>query len=259
MPKVSYKKSLAKEYLVLYKSCEIDAGRFDEVDTIVAKLLSNRSRYESVADALNIPWYLVAAIHNMESGQKFSRHLHNGDSLKARTTHVPVDRPAKGNPPFSWEESAMDALKLRKLHKVDTWSLERVLYELEGYNGWGYRLYHPHVLSPYLWSASNNYVSGKYTADGRWSDTAKSKQSGAAVIIRRLEEMGEISLEESIDEAYFFYSESYEPRSKKLQEFLNGFEGITLRVDGWPGEKTSDAVATLFGFRLSRDIRDDEE
>jgi lysozyme family protein len=255
MAKVNFTSALAEEYRALYRSCMIESDRFNEVDDIIGKILANRSRYEHVADEMTIPWYLAAAIHNMESGLNFSRHLHNGDALDARTMHVPAGRPVRGTPPFTWEESAIDALKLRKLDKIDEWSTERMLYEIEGYNGWGYRLYHAHVLSPYLWSFSNHYVSGKYTADGRWSDTAKSKQCGAAVIIRRLEDRQETELINVPEEPLFFYSSTYEPRAKKLQEFLNRFDGITLRVDGWPGEKTSDAVNTLFGFYLKKDPR----
>jgi len=150
LAKVRFTKALTEEFIGLYKSCEIDIERFDAVDKAMTKILKNRVRYESVADVLGIPWYLVAAIHNMESGLKFTRHLHNGDSLKRRTVHVPANRPVKGMPPFTWEESATDALKSRGLHKVKVWSLARVLYEMEGYNGWGYRLYHSHVLTPYL-------------------------------------------------------------------------------------------------------------
>lgn len=255
MAKVNFTHALAGDYRTLYKSCIIESDHFSEVDDAVSKILANRSRYENVADELTIPWYMVAAIHNMESGRNFSRHLHNGDTLNERTKHVPAGRPSRGTPPFTWEESAVDALKLRRLHKVDNWPLERVLYELEGYNGWGYRLYHSHVLSPYLWSFSNHYDSGKYTADGRWSDTAKSRQCGAAVIIRRLEEMHEIEQEDVPEDSLFFYSSTYEPRAEKLQEFLNEFDGIALRVDGWPGKKTSDAVKALFGFYLNKDPR----
>jgi lysozyme family protein len=64
----------------------------------------------------------------------------------------------------------------------EDWSLQGMLYKLKGYNGWGYRLYNPHALSPYPWGGSNSYTSGKYIADERWSDTAISKQIGAAVI-----------------------------------------------------------------------------
>lgn len=191
----------------------------------------------------------------MESGLDFTCHLHNGDPLSARTVHVPAGRPKSGKPPFTWEESAEDALRMRRIERVESWSLERVLYELERYNGWGYRLYHPYVLSPYLWSFSNHYTSGKYTADGRWSDTAKSRQCGAAVILRRLEERGEISFSEPPETPLFYYSTGLVEGSEKLQEFLNGIEGITLRVDGRPGRKTSNAVKKAFGFYLAEDPR----
>lgn len=256
MAKVNYTNGLAEEYIHLYKSCESRENHFDEIDKLVDTLISNRKRYENVGDTLGIPWYFIAAIHNMESSQNFSRHLHNGDSLNARTKHVPAGRPKKGNPPFTWEESATDALKLRKLDKIKKWSLSRLLYELEGYNGWGYRLYHSHVLSPYLWSYSNHYVSGKYIADGTWSDTAKSRQCGAVILLKRLEERGEITLS-TIQESIFFYSTQKEAEADKLQQFLNQFDGIALRVDGWPGKSTSSAFKELFGFYLKNDPRND--
>ena len=60
------------------------------------------------------------------------------------------------------------------------------LFQLEGYNGFGYRDHHPTVPSPYLWSFSNHYTRGKYVADGRFSPTAVSQQCGAAVLLKRL-------------------------------------------------------------------------
>ncbi len=256
MAKVKYTATLEEEYSRLYKTCETEAAHYNEVDRLVDRMISHRSRYENVAETLGIPWYFIAAIHNMESSQDFSKHLHNGDPLSARTKHVPAGRPKKGNPPFTWEESAVDALKLRKLHKVKEWSLTRLLYELEGYNGWGYRLYHSHVLSPYLWSFSNHYGSGKYIADGTWSDTAKSRQCGTVILIKRLEERGVITLS-TIQESIFFYSTQVEAEADKLQQFLNQFDGIALRVDGWPGKSTSSAFKELFGFYLKNDPRND--
>jgi len=256
MAKVNYTNGLVEEYTQLYKSCESRGNHFDEIDRLVDSIIRNRKRYEKVGDPLGIPWYFIAAIHNMESSQNFSRHLHNGDPLTARTRQVPANRPKKGNPPFTWEESAADALKLRKLDKIQEWSLSRLLYELEGYNGWGYRLYHSHVLSPYLWSYSNHYISGKYIADGRWSDTAKSRQCGALVIIKRLEERSEITLL-TVNKLLFIYSNKVEDQADKLQQFLNQFNGIALRVDGWPGKSTSSAVKEMFGFYLKGDPRND--
>ena len=48
----------------------------------------------------------------------FNRHLHNGDPLSSRTTHIPQNRPVKGKPPFTWEESTIDVLKHKRLDRV---------------------------------------------------------------------------------------------------------------------------------------------
>ncbi|BDY13876.1 hypothetical protein [Hydrogenimonas cancrithermarum] len=257
MAKVKYSAGLAEEYENLYRECVATRSRFDEIDRLVDNILNHKNRYVNVATEVGAPWYFIAAIHTMESSQDFTKHLHNGDPLTDRTKHVPAGRPKQGTPPFTWEESAVDAMKMRGVDKVPQWPLPRLLYELEGYNGWGYRLYHPHVLSPYLWSWSNHYTSGKYIADGRWSDTAKSRQCGSAVLLHRMEERGEIELAE-ITEPLFIYSDHPIPEAEKLQRFLNKFPGIALRVDGWPGKRTSDAVKRLFGFYLKNDPRRDD-
>jgi lysozyme family protein len=175
---------LKQEYRKLFDTCTIKPDKTPLLKGIINKINSNKSRYEAVGNKLNIPWYFIAVIHNMECSLNFKGHLHNGDPLTARTTHVPAGRPLTGNPPFTWEQSAGDALQLMKLHLWKDWGIEGMLYKLEAYNGWGYRRKHPNVLSPYLWSFSNHYEKGKYVADGRWSETAISNQCGAAVILK---------------------------------------------------------------------------
>ena len=267
MAKVNLTKALSDEYLDLFNTCVIDPGTAAQVEGIVDKLLSHQQRYETVANEVNIPWYFIAVIHNMESSQSFTRHLHNGDPLTARTKHVPENRPKEGEPPFTWEESAEDALRYEKLHLWSQWHIAGLLYKIEGYNGWGYRLYHAHVKSPYLWGYSNHYASGKYVADGTWSDTAVSKQCGAAVILRRLCERGVIQIPEADiprpiatainnEKPILVYSaRSQKPYAKELQEFLNQFPGVYLKPDGWPGKKTSDAFKKVTGYYLSGDPR----
>jgi lysozyme family protein len=176
---------LKKQYRDLYNSCIINPSKTVIVNGLTNRMLTNKTRYESVAAQLNIPWRFIGVIHNMESSMNFSRHLHNGDPLSSRTVHVPAGRPSEGSPPFTWEESAADALILRKIDQWKDWTLEGMIYQLENYNGWGYRLHHPEVLSPYLWSFSNHYTKGKYIADGTWSDTAISNQCGAAVLLKK--------------------------------------------------------------------------
>lgn len=257
MSAIRFSDALASEYQRLYDQCEIRPNRFKMVDKVVDGILADQERYESVGKALSIPWFLIAAIHNLESSRRFTRHLHNGDPLSDRTRQVPAGRPHAGNPPFTWEESAEDALKLHGLHRIEDWTLPRLLYEMERYNGWGYRSHHPHVLSPYLWSYSNHYSRGKYVADGRWSDTAISNQSGGVVVIRRLEERHQINTTETglRRTPDLRFSTKIQPRADDLQRFLNTFPGILLRVDGIAATKTSDAVEKIFGFYLDNDPR----
>jgi lysozyme family protein len=118
----------------------------------------------------------------MECGFDFSAHLHNGDPLTARTIQVPKGRPAAGTPPFTWRESAVDALTMKKLDRVQDWSAPSMLHLLERYNGLGYRK--RGLPSPYLWSFSNHYEKGKFVKDGVYDPNAVSKQCGAAVMLR---------------------------------------------------------------------------
>lgn len=247
---------LRGEYERLFESCEILPQRHAEVERSVDRLLTHRERYASVTERRGVPWHFVALVHSMESGSSFSSHLHNGDPLTARTVQVPAGRPKRGSPPFTWEESAADAMALKRLDGDTDWSLAGTLYQLERYNGWGYRLYHPHVLSPYLWSFSTHYSSGRYVADGRWSDTAVSRQCGAAVVLRRLVERGEVDL--SDQPAATLYAEvagkSKKRRSpmvsrhrmrrsgdeetekaQRLQRWLTSFPGIYRSPTGSPG------------------------
>lgn len=187
--------TLKDEYVDLWDRCSI-TDRFASASTATArKIHANKGRYKEIESRTGVPWYWVGITHAMESGCRFSTHLHNGDPLSARTRLVPAGRPRAGKPPFTWEESAVDALVIKGLHQITEWSLPRMLYEWERYNGWGYRKYHPGTLSPYLWSGTPHYRSGKYVADGKWSSSAVSGQTGAAALLSRLAEIdGEIAI-----------------------------------------------------------------
>jgi lysozyme family protein len=177
---------LRGEYQLLYESCAIRPERQASADAIARKIRANQPRYEAVGGPLGIPWYAVGLIHAMEASLNFGAHLHNGDPLTARTVHVPAGRPTTGKPPFTWEQSATDALVEQGFGAWKDWSVPGILFKLEGYNGFGYRQYHPDVLSPYLWSFSNHYTRGKYVGDGTFSATAISAQCGAAVLLKLL-------------------------------------------------------------------------
>jgi lysozyme family protein len=176
--------AVSKEYVDLWSSCVIRPVRVAEVDRIVNRIVAHKERYKKAGRPHGVPWHVVAVIHMLESGGNFATHLHNGDPLTARTVHVPRGRPKAGNPPFTWEESAADALAFDGLGTRKDWSLPGTLFALERFNGFGYRSRKIH--SPYLWSFSNQYRKGKFVGDNLFSPTAVSQQCGAAVLLKRM-------------------------------------------------------------------------
>lgn len=276
-PRISLTQKLRDEYQSLFDTCVIRPAKAQEVETLISRIAANRNRYSAVADPLGIPWFFVGVVHSLEASLSFTTHLHNGDPLTARTRQVPAGRPRTGQPPFTWEDSATDALKLKNLHTATDWSLPATLFRLEAYNGFGYRLRHPEVLSPYLWSFSGHYTRGKFVADGSFSATAVSKQCGAAVLLRRMAETGAIlfnregvplptAVEEpdaadplAAFEPFVRFSETEKsPLAEELQKALNRFPGIFVKVDGVPGPKTSEAFKKVSGHFLAGDPRAEE-
>lgn len=260
--------ALRTEYRELFDTCAVRPQKTADVDRLLDRIVQQRANYDEVERRIEVPWFVVGAIHCMESTLNFNRHLHNGDPLTARTVQEPPGRPREGNPPFTWLESALDALRLHKLHQWSDWTVPGMLFQLESYNGWGYRRHHPEVLTPYLWSFSNHYESGKYVKDGVFSPTAKSSQAGAAVLIRRLAERGVIAF--GADERPRVAPATtaaplvrYAPNPPEpieeaavLQEFLNRLPGLFVRVDGVPGPRTSEALYRATGSYLPGDPRE---
>ena len=175
---------LRAEYQDCFDRCEMRPASAGNVAYYLKRLRQGQPNYQLVEQQIKVPWTFVGIIHGMECGFNFAGHLHNGDTLKSRTVQVPKGRPVAGNPPFTWLESALDAMRLKKLDLVTDWSLPHMLYLLEAYNGFGYR--RRGLPSPYLWSFSNIYEKGKFVADGKFDPEAVSKQCGAALLLKRL-------------------------------------------------------------------------
>lgn len=186
-----------KEYDELFATSRVKPERIKQIDALIDKISSSKERYEHVADNVNrnMPWWFVAIIHCMECSLNFHCHLHNGDPLTARTSHVPAGRPLIGNPPYTWEESAIDALMLKQFNLEKNWIMANILYSLERYNGMGYRKHK--INTPYLWSFTNHYAKGKFTADGYYDENAVSLQAGAVAIIKQIAEKNLITIKSS--------------------------------------------------------------
>jgi lysozyme family protein len=259
---IAYTSGLRAEYQRLFDTCVINSDKYPFVNEAVKNILASKSRYEAVASKTNVPWYFIAVVHTMECNGNFNEHLHNGDPLTARTVKVPAGRPQAGNPPFTWEFSAEDALRYQGLDKWTDWSLPGVLYKLEGYNGFGYRRQNPPINTPYLWSFSNQYSSGKYVADGSFSSTTVSKQCGIAVMLRRLAELQAVSFGQSDRTSYIkelgetvkYLPAQYDSKAEELQKQLN-LNGAHLMADGKAGQFTSDAYFVVAGHYLQGDPR----
>jgi len=171
-------------YHNLYDSMIVDSSREADIQAAVDKIRANMARYISVQSDTGVSWLFIAVVHYRESSLNFLRHLHNGDSLTARTKQVPKGRPTTGKPPFTWEESARDWILYKGYNKISDWSIPEMLRVLERNNGMGYN--RKNLLSPYLWAASNHYQKGKYVADGKFDPEFKDRQLGTAVLLKFL-------------------------------------------------------------------------
>jgi lysozyme family protein len=126
-----------------------------------------------------VPWFFIAVVHERESSQSWKASLAQGDPWNEVSRHVPAGR----GPFISWEEAAVDALVNCPpfAARNKDWSVGGLLTMLEQYNGLGYA--ERGVPSPYLWSGTNQYSSGKYIRDGVYSETAIDVQLGCAGLI----------------------------------------------------------------------------
>ena len=241
---------LAGEYLRLWNTMELDLGAFAAVDAAARKVLVGMPRYSVVAGLIGpkVPWEMIGITHLMEADCDFRCHPHNGDSLARRTWQVPAGRPPNPSKfPIPWEESAVDCYgTLKRLGDVQAWPIERMLYTAELFNGWGYRLFHPADLTPYLWAKTNhNDGRGKYVADGRFDENAPSEgQCGFAPVLRRIWEIqGRVSAAPSPAPA----PATKDPRERArvamaLQSLLNGLGFGPLVVDGDIGQESRKAI-----------------
>ena len=183
--------ALADEYAAWFAAAKIRPEFRESTDWHLTMMLQSRGRYERLGKRLGIPWAFIAATHGLEASFNFRAHFHNGDfPLSRRTRQVPAGRPPNWLPPSDWESSAADALRLLGFTGQSDWSLPRTLYRLEAYNGFGYR--RAGRASPYLWSFSSLYSRGKFVADGKFDPKARSKQCGAAVMLKLLDLAGEL-------------------------------------------------------------------
>ncbi|MEH2513961.1 lysozyme family protein [Nitrobacteraceae bacterium AZCC 1564] len=155
--------------------------RASEFGPVAARLAAPaaKARYQAIEAKTGVPWFFIAVVHQRESSQDWSRSLAQGDPWNKKSTHVP-----KGRGPFaSFEDAAVDALTNCAPYAARNtdWSIGGLLTLLEQYNGLGY--FNRGLPSPYVWSGTDQYIKGKYVADGKFDPNVVDKQLGCAGLI----------------------------------------------------------------------------
>lgn len=153
--------------------------------SVAKSLCAAKSRYLTIQKYTWVPWFVVAVIHEREADQKWDANLSQGDPWNRVSIHVP-----KGRGPFmSWEAAAIDALTNCSPYaaKNHDWSVGGTLTLLEEYNGLGYAS--RGIPSPYIWSGTNQYTSGKYIRDGVFSSGTVDVQLGCAGLLLAMQAM----------------------------------------------------------------------
>jgi lysozyme family protein len=184
--------ALKPGYAELIRTMVIHPSKKAVIDTVARRILSFKDKYVRIsaltATAANghkgIPWQFIALAHLMEANGNWNSHLANGDPLRARTVHVPAGRIPDKEPPYTFTEAALDALRFAGLDTIPDFPLTRMAWVSERYNGMGYRKHG--VNSPYLWAGTNHYTKGRYVLDGVYDPNSVSQQLGTMAVLQRV-------------------------------------------------------------------------
>lgn len=174
-----------------WAACRVSAEKGPTFQAVANRLTAPaaKARYQAVEKRTGVPWWFIAVAHEREASQNWNTQLGQGDPLNKKSIHVP-----KGRGPFaSWEDGAVDALVncAPYASKNKDWSPGGALAMLEKYNGLGYA--NKGIPSPYVWAGTNQYVSGKYVADGKFDPNAVDKQLGCAGLLKFMSVFNTIS------------------------------------------------------------------
>ena len=160
--------------------------RPEAVDAAAKLIVANWPAYKAVEAKTGVPAYFIGILHMRECNNNMKGCLHNGQIIigtKRKTTIVP-----KGRGPFAtFEDSALDALRMQGFLKVKDWSPAVCCYEGEAFNGFGYRS--RGVPSPYVLGATQFYARGKYVRDGVYSARVVDPQLGIMPVMKRVLEL----------------------------------------------------------------------
>lgn len=165
----------------------LDPVRTLAFDSVARRLCAPAAKavYVRISIATGVPWWVVAVIHEREASQRWDRQLGQGDPLAQVSVNDPAGRGAFGGPD-AFYNAALDALihcAPYAAHWTD-WTAGGTCTIWEEYNGTGYAA--RGVPSAYVWSGTDQYVTGKYVADHVYRNDVKDVQEGCAPIVKRM-------------------------------------------------------------------------
>lgn len=180
-----------------YRIMKLDPRFANSVVAATGRALKLKPEYVWGQEHTGVPWAMLLIVHHMECGNNPKGCLHNGEAIVGtgrKTRMVPANR----GPFETFRATIVDAVRLQGLLNSvakNAWSVDMMLKQTELFNGSGYLRYHPKENSPYLWARTDiNDGTGKYVADGKWSEGANADtQIGAAAILKQLELLREWS------------------------------------------------------------------
>ena len=175
-----------------WEAMHIKADRIAGFDATAKRLCASKVRYQIISVTTSVPWFVIAVIHEREASGNFNCQLGQGDPLDEVSRHDPTGRGPFLNhstdPPGhdAFYRGAVDALEncAPKAALWKDWTAGGTCTVLEEYNGLGYA--QRGVPSAYVWSGSDQYVSGKYVADHVYRASAVDVQEGCAPLISRM-------------------------------------------------------------------------
>lgn len=188
------------DWSYLAYTAKIDPTKKEAVFSLAKKQIDNWSRYQTVSRLTGVPAGVIADIHHKECSLDFNRCLHNGDRVIGngkKTWQVPAGR----GPFATWEEAAVDALKIES-HKMPTgknwqkyyssqeWTTVNILIFHQLYNGLGHQNKGLEY-TPYDWAYTNHHdETGNYVSDGKYDSRAPIKSPGTMSLMLARDAMG---------------------------------------------------------------------
>lgn len=161
--------SLLAENTKRWNVKKIKSSFWPAAQKFAKRAVSHKADYEAISETIknqtgkHVPWWFIPLVHERECVRgvdNWNCNIAQGDPFNQKSKHVPY------NGPFhSFREAAIDALVHQAPKAADNtnWSGGGTMTIGEAYNGKKYA--NVGKPSPYVWSGTDQYVSGKVLVD----------------------------------------------------------------------------------------------